>query len=371
MKADLVFGWRTAVLSLAVGQMVILAAALARESVNRVANRCLAALLIVLVGLLTPDMIGFAGFYDAFPWLSFAPFAIPLAAGPLLYFYVHALTNGRLPQYPFWHLMPAIAQLAYLAASFCLPLAIKNRWDDLSSPVVSPIIAVSVIVGLGCYCGASLTLLRRYRAALVNARSDDELYAARWLSRTAAAMLALLAAWTAYEGYGLLVAPLGYFGAFGLYLIIAALGCYLGVEGWRAADRRFPTIASMALTPSADKPARDWGAVMAGYSEQVHRAGWHADPELSLASLARLLGTNSSYLSRAINIGLGINFSGFVADLRCEAVAAALRAGSATDLLTLALDAGFGSKASFNRAFQAKFGESPSSYRKRHASIQE
>lgn len=371
MKADLVFGWRTAVLSVAVGQIVILAAALACGSVNRLANRCLAALLIVLGGLLTPDMIGFAGFYDAFPWLSFAPFAIPLAAGPLLYFYVHAVTHGRLPRHAFWHLMPAIAQFAYLAVSFCLPLAIKNQWDDASSPVVTPTVTVAVIVGLGCYCRLSLILLRRYRAALANARSDDELYAARWLSRTAVAMLALLAAWTAYEGYGLLVAPLGYFGSFGLYLIIAAVGCYLSVEGWRAADRRFPTITSMSQTPLADKPARDWGAVMAGYSEQVRQAGWHADPELSLATLARLLGTNSSYLSRAINEGLGINFSGFVAGLRCEVVAAALRAGSTADLLTLALDSGFGSKASFNRAFQAKFGESPSSYRKRHASIQE
>ena len=351
--------------------MVILAAALARASVNRLANRCLAAFIIVLVGLLTPDMIGFAGFYDAFPWLSFAPFAIPLAAGPLLYFYVHALTHGRLPRRSLLHLTPAIAQFVFLGASFALPLAAKNRWDALSTPVVSPLVTVSVIAGLGGYCVASLALLRHYRAALANARSDDELYAARWLSRAAVAMLALLAAWTAYDGYDLLVAPLDYFSAFGLYLIIAAVGCYFGVEGWRAADRRFPTIASMIEISSAEKPARDWSAVMAGYGEQVRRAKWYADPELSLASLARLLGTNSSYLSRAINDGLGINFSTFVAELRCEAVAADLRAGSAADLLTLALDTGFGSKASFNRAFRVKFGESPSSYRKRYASNQE
>jgi transcriptional regulator GlxA family with amidase domain len=61
----------------------------------------------------------------------------------------------------------------------------------------------------------------------------------------------------------------------------------------------------------------------------------------------------------------------FVAGLRSEAVAASLRGGSEADLLSLALDAGFGSKASFNRAFQSKYGESPSSYRQRHASIQE
>lgn len=126
MKSDLIFGWRTAVLLPAIGQMLILAIALTRASVNRCANHCFAALLIVLVGLLTPDMIGFAGFYDAFPWLSFAPFAVPLAVGPLLYFYVCALTGGVLPRRVFLHLSPPLVQFVYLAASFCLPLAIKN-----------------------------------------------------------------------------------------------------------------------------------------------------------------------------------------------------------------------------------------------------
>ena len=370
MKAELVFGWRTAVLALAAAQMVVLAIALSRVLANRLANRCLAALLIVMVGLLMPDLIGFAGFYDAFPWLSFAPLGISLAVGPLLYCHVHALTQGRLPCHLLWHLGPAIAQFTFLAVSFCLPLAMKNRWDALSTPIVAPIVTLGVIAGLGCYCWYSMVLLRAYRAALAQARSDGELFAARWLSRTALAMLALLVAWIVYDGYDLLVAPLNYFGAFGLYLIIAAVGCYLGIEGWRHADRRFPTIASMAQLPPDNRPVRDWVAVATDYAAQVRRGRWYEDPALSLASLARLLGTNTSHLSRAINEGLGINFAVFVAGLRCEAVAESLRAGSTADLLTLALDAGFGSKASFNRAFQTRFGESPSSYRARHGSIQ-
>jgi AraC-like DNA-binding protein len=42
-----------------------------------------------------------------------------------------------------------------------------------------------------------------------------------------------------------------------------------------------------------------------------------------------------------------------------------LNAGRTDDLLTLALDAGFKSKASFNRAFRAILGVSPSTYRSR------
>ncbi len=369
MQANLVFGWRTAVLTLAIGQMGILTVAVARTSINRTANRCLAAFLIVLAGLLIPDMIGFAGFYDAFPWLSFAPFTISLAVGPLFFFYGYALTHGTLPRHPTRHLAPAIAQFVFLALSFCLPLTLKNRWDQISTPIVTPIVTVGVITSLCWYCLKNLILLGRYRTALADLRSDDERYAALWLSRAAVAMLALLAAWAAYDAYDLFIKPLDYFGAFGLYLIIAAVGLYLGIEGWRHADRRFPKIASISPIVLEDKAGRDWPLVAAGWAERVREGRWYEDQELSLASLARLLGTNSNYLSRAINDGLGMNFSTFVADLRCEAVAAALRQGSTVDLLTLALNVGFGSKASFNRAFKAKFEESPSAYRRRHASI--
>jgi AraC-like DNA-binding protein len=59
-----------------------------------------------------------------------------------------------------------------------------------------------------------------------------------------------------------------------------------------------------------------------------------------------------------------VNFSNFVNGLRAEGVARALVAGSDRDLLSLALDMGFASKASFNRAFKARFGVSPSQFRR-------
>ncbi|HEY6964870.1 MAG TPA: helix-turn-helix domain-containing protein, partial [Erythrobacter sp.] len=63
--------------------------------------------------------------------------------------------------------------------------------------------------------------------------------------------------------------------------------------------------------------------------------------------------------------GLGVNFSTFVNRLRCEDVAGALAEGRGDDLLDLALEAGFSSKASFNRAFRAEYGCTPSEYRSR------
>ncbi|MFT6570677.1 MAG: AraC-like DNA-binding protein [Sphingomonas echinoides] len=363
----LTFGWRTALLLSASIQMLILAGALWHPLTNRAANRTLACLLIVLIGVLTPFTIGFAGFYDRFPWLSFAPFAVPLAIGPLLYGYAHVIAFGARPTRRWLHLSPALAQFAYQAALFPLPLHLKNLWDEAASPVIEPIFTLALIASLTGYGVASLRILRLYHRALAQQRSDDDRLSARWLGRAVIALLLLLMVSLLYAGWNAFIAPLDYFRDMGRYLVIAAIGCYLGIEGWRHADLH---LAPVPVPPEPDVPTppRDWRAQAEAWALRVRDEQWYRDPELSLPTLARLLATNTGHLSRALNEGLGVNFSTFIACIRCEDVAAALRSGSEADLLGLALDAGFGSKATFNRAFRARFDQSPSAYRRTHGS---
>ncbi|WP_231728701.1 MULTISPECIES: helix-turn-helix domain-containing protein [unclassified Sphingomonas] len=362
------FGWRSAVLTVAVAQLLILAIALAGTFENRIANRTLAALLVVLAATVTPWLIGFAGFYDKWRWLTFAPFQITLAVAPLLYFYVHALVFARWPDRGWRHFIPAGAQFAFLFGSFLLPIAAKDRWADASGGVYGVATDLGVVIGLGLYGRAALRLLRGYRAFLTEERSDDHRYAGRWLSRAIGGLLVLLAIWSGYNLWNW-VSPLGYRGLMGLYVVIAAVALYLGIEGWRHADRPFPRLAPRPAAPAA--PARDWRADGERWAAITRAQGWQADPDLSLAMLARRLGTNTGHLSRALNDGLGCNFSTFVNKLRCDAVTDAIRAGRADDLLDLAFEAGFRSKASFNRAFLAQHGMAPSAYRRLHGSKRE
>lgn len=153
-----------------------------------------------------------------------------------------------------------------------------------------------------------------------------------------------------------------------MYLALAVVGVYLGVAGWRQAALPVPLTATAEVDPIPGDPeaARtpDWPVIAHEIADRIREAGWWREPDLSLARLSRLLGTNSGRLSRAINLGLGMNFSNFVNGLRAEGVARALEAGSDRDLLSLALDMGFASKASFNRAFKARFGVTPSQFRR-------
>ena len=96
----------------------------------------------------------------------------------------------------------------------------------------------------------------------------------------------------------------------------------------------------------------------------LERSLW-SDPEITLATLSRQLGTNTSHLSRALNEGLGQNFNEFINRLRVEAVSRQLAEPTeARDLLDLAFAAGFSSKASFNRCFKLYTGLTPTEFRR-------
>lgn len=334
--------------------------------VNRTANMTLAGMLLVLAGVLLPWLIGFAGFYDRWRWLTFAPFACPLAIAPLLWFYVHALVHGGSPRPALPHLFPALLHFAFMVGSFLLPFGPKMAWADLTLAPINQIAWLGTAIGLAGYGGASLRLLGRYRNLLSADRSDDHLYAARWLSRTIGVTFVLLPILSAYAVWNAL-SPLGYLALMGLHLAIAVFALFLAVEGWRHAALRFPNMARLThaihqpVTPSRQ---RDWRIQGAAWADTVRREGYATIPDLSLGMLARLLGTNKGHLSRALNDGLGIGFSAFINGIRCETVAAALGRGAQDDLLDLALEAGFSSKASFNRAFLAAYGTTPSSYRR-------
>lgn len=365
MAEGLVFGWRTAVLSIAFGQLILLSIALTQPIRNRLANRTLAALLTTLAGVITPWMIGFAGFYDQWQWLSFAPFAISLAIAPLTYLYVFSLTTGHWPPRCWHHLAPAIAQFGYLAGAFLLlRQPFKNDWLEQSSGVYGLIVNLGVVIGLAAYGWACQAIIGEYRQRLLRQRSDAHRLTLAWLGRAVGALFVLLAIWAAYSIWDL-IWPLGYFGLMGLYLAIAAFALFLGIEGWRHSTVSFPTLAELQ---APEPPTTDWSAKAGEWAGRVRRERIFTDPELSVPRLARILGTNSSYVSRAFNDGLGESFSAYINRLRCEEVAERLRGGSADDLLDLALESGFSSKASFNRAFRSVFGLSPSDYRFAHGS---
>lgn len=91
----------------------------------------------------------------------------------------------------------------------------------------------------------------------------------------------------------------------------------------------------------------------------------YLDPELNIGNLANQLGIHSHQLSKIINTELNKNFFEFVNEFRVEEFKRLVTnpENKNISILGLALDAGFNSKATFNRIFKNATGLTPSLFR--------
>lgn len=354
------------------GQGVVLAWTLALSPHNTTANRSLAALILAVALYMTPFIIGYGGLYDRLPWLSFAPFDVTLVFGPLFYWHTLALTGGRLGKNRLWHFAPFAAQFLSQAIIFPWPLSFKNWWNTIAhEPLIDPFFTVAAFVSLGAYGWLSWRRYRAYKEWLRNNRADGERFDPTWIRNALYAVALVAMVWAGFAIANALDPARDYFDQFWLYVGFGLLAIYLGVEGWRNAGQVYPpmTEASPPDVATSDAPARNadrnWAEQGAAWADEIERLELWRDPDVSLASMARAVGANTAYVSKALNEGLGVSFHDFVNRRRVEALKRLLADPTETrDLMSLAFEVGFRSKASFNRVFSDIAGMTPSAFRR-------
>ncbi|MVZ96142.1 helix-turn-helix domain-containing protein [Sphingorhabdus sp. IMCC26285] len=363
------FGPMSITLLLCAGQGLVLAFLLLCARRNKTANRFLALLITAVAALITPYIIGYAGFYDKWPWLSFAPFSYTLAFGPLIYFYALSLMD-RLPTRRWPHFLPVLFQFLADAIVFPLPLATKNWWDGFAhAPVISPMLEFATLISMAAYGIAALRRYRLYRQWLADNRTDGVDFDPSWIRNFLIALALVALIWLGFMAANLINPARNYFDQFLLYVVFSLLVIYLGIAGWRHGETPFPAFRMEPEKPGrsdVEKPVmeRDWTGRGKNWLREIDEAEYWRDPELTLTSLARRLGTNTAYLSRALNESARENFNAIINRRRVAAIQQWLSSpDEARDLMTLAFEAGFSSKASFNRAFADFAGMSPSAWR--------
>lgn len=98
----------------------------------------------------------------------------------------------------------------------------------------------------------------------------------------------------------------------------------------------------------------------------VNKALWYIEShfarELTLEEIAGIGGVSRYHMSRAFGVATGNTISRYVRGRRLTEAARSL-ANGATDILTVALDVGYGSHEAFTRAFRDQFGVTPESIR--------
>lgn len=234
-----------------------------------------------------------------------------------------------------------------------------------------------VILNLGfClfFTRKTLALLFQHRKTIGNNYSFSEKINLLWLRNLvfAAVVLSLIAA--AYL-LALLAGKLNnewinnfYFSSFSIFAVVLGFWGYRQgvVESFfKNSTEELTTQVNLTAKVSQckDYPKKD--TAISKLEDFMKNERPYLDASLNIAILANKLGVHSQQLSRWINEHYNKNFYEFVNDYRVEEFKklVANPKNKHFSILGLAFDAGFNSKATFNRIFKNKTGQTPSQFR--------
>ena len=414
---NVTLGWIQLVTLLGAVQGFLLVGVLLAHRTNRTANRLLATLMATFTLYLTQAVYYSAGMVAAYPAFFGLSYPLPWVFGPLVYLYALAASDGtrRFRAHDVLHFLPAliivVAGLPIYLMSGPEKAALYEGLQSDKVPVLIRILDPTKYVSGLAYSAATVMYLRRHRRSIENSYSTTERVNLRWLARLTGGVVSIWLLALLIDLAGLLPLRLARNGDAMVGLAIALLVYAIGYMGLRQpeifhydrSDDRAPAptppdTGPPAVTPTpapSDGPARTAAAATVSSSaeranaryERYERSGLsdvearslqaallalmtrdrpYRDPELTLSALAEMLDTTPHKLSEVLNTELSQTFYDFVNSYRVEDVRRRLAASDSRhlNLLTLAMDAGFASKSTFNQVFKKQTGHTPSTYRK-------
>lgn len=353
----------------------------------------------VLVGMafnVWEYMLGFGGIDLLWNQLEFFPRTLGYLFPVLCYFYLRSQVNAefRIQRRDLWHALPFLIFCLYHIGVFAMGPAFVHNWKIT---VVGPyhLETVEFAVGLVIdvyYLILSLRLYRQYRAWIKDQFSETDTISLRWfrnflIGLTMTSLFSLIMT-VVSQTFGL-----DYWQNWWDELAQVALIYYVSINGYAQTQpgRRlnFQSIDVATSVATTRTTATATGSILT----EDHAADENIDPQesaapvvpdellalrdkliaymnaekpylepdLSLSDLARRMHTNPVVLSQGINAGIGKNFNDFVNEYRVEEFKRQVQNPENAHLsfLGLALDCGFNSKATFNRAFRKFTGQSP------------
>jgi AraC-like DNA-binding protein len=310
-------------------------------------------------------MLGFGGIEILWRQLDFFPRGLGLLFAPLCYFYLRSQFNAdfQFSRRDWWHALPFLIDTGYHLIVFSLGRDFVVNWqktihDRYYIPDITFVFSVAQSL---FYLRLSQKLYRNYRDWIKTQFSETDTISFRWFRNFLIALTISLA-----FSFGMtmldLWLDLSFWEDWWDKLAGVILIYYVGIAGYgQVQPGKRLTFQPPSAGPSALPELANWKAKLVTLMETEKP---YLEPELSLADLSRRMHTNPVLLSQVINAGAGKNFNDFVNGYRVDEFKQRVREpiNGHLSFLGIALDCGFNSKATFNRAFRKCTGLSPKDY---------
>jgi AraC-like DNA-binding protein len=341
------------------------------KTFNKTANRILAVILFLLSYRLIIQIMRLfgIGYYDAWYYIIID---LSWVHGALIYFYAKAQTerNFTIKKKDWIHFLPVIIQVG-----FSIFVRLQNLYWDGTKESLSWLGYYGYVVWMNnstIYIVASILIIfytYKSQKLLISVNENFEIATKKlqWMKR-------IIHSFLVYFSFVLFILLIDlviyksanessyfYFNRFYYYpffIGIAILTYWIGLEGF---SRRNDPELSIKNTINADDLER-----LKVISEKIQKAmeedKLYKDQELSVNSLAEELHIKPYLISKSLNEIYNQRFNDYINTYRVKEVKDLLKdaENSKYTLLSLAMDAGFNSKSSFNRAVKKQLGISPS-----------
>ncbi len=364
--ANIDIGWRSALMLAAALPVYASTIFLLIRNIERRASLFLAATLFAIAFTLTPQIVGYAGFYDVWPGLTFFPFNAKLWIAPLFYLHAYCLMHGGPLGWRKYLLLPGLIQTAYYVWAFTALGDYKAKWaynDAFHVPYVVRFETLLVIMFTIITTIAVFRLMTRYRLYLQTTQSAASDFDPRWITRLFVVAAIAIFLWLLIEIVDVAIIPLSYNQEYPFQLAIMVIVAVAGLDALSSIREPYPKMSNRPAEPSTEAEQRDWATEGRTLEQKVRQNQWYLEPRLNIRDVASRQASNESYISRSLNQGLGLTFNAFINGLRVDH-AKDLLGKSDENLIQVAFASGFNSKASFNRVFKEIAGMTPTDYRR-------
>ncbi|MBR2649672.1 MAG: helix-turn-helix domain-containing protein [Sediminibacterium sp.] len=363
-------------------------------------DKWLSFFLLLSVLYICPYMLGFAGWYNGNEclecrnFLFYMPLQHALLMGPVIYFYTQSLLNPgfKFTKKQLFHFAPGILYVVWTIIVAVVDRLILKKYylmDGQNDPDFDDWYVVLGLVSFLIYLIKSITYYTNYRKFIVQELSFADSLQFKWIGNFLIGCLIYFFSTLIMYLLYLLGINLLYSQTWWYYMLFAIVFYYIAISGYSFSIEtkksfqldflkyQMPGLLAAPEITTEDASFELIEQTKEQKQDQADYEGWQLkilnavkdeemfkDPELTLTDLAKHLGTNSSVLSKIINRAFQMNFNDFINRYRVEEVKKQLQnpKNASLTIMSLAYDAGFNSKATFNRAFKKHTGENPSKY---------
>lgn len=335
---------------------------------QRLSDKLLGWIMFILAMELQDYTFGFAGINVLWNELNGFPRGVSLLFGPIVYFYFRSQVNRnfRIEKKHLWHFLPYIVAFLYEFVAFAQgPEAVETLQSSGHYMVLGYVNRVLRIASFAYYLSRCIIIYKKYREWSLNQFSNIQLISFTWFRNFIYAMIF----WLLFrEVMNVLdaIMNLEFYQDWWWNLALVAVTYYIGLAGY---SQNQPAKIEFKLEPQREEKTEPNGyenGIAKKLITLMEEDRLYIQPDLNLQELAQHLKINAVQLSATINQAFGKNFNEYINTYRIEEF---IRLHSADEdrrytLLSMALDSGFNSKATFNRAFKKIKGVTPKEFLK-------